>query len=63
MAGALLERKLKNIHATGAWTVASANPGCTLQILSGTKRRGMPLRVVPPVTLLAEAYRRGEAGE
>lgn len=63
MAEALLERKLKNIHTTGAWTVASANPGCTLQLLNGAKRRGMPLRVVHPVTLLAEVYRRGEAGE
>jgi glycolate oxidase iron-sulfur subunit len=57
MADALLERKLKHISSTGATMVATGNPGCLLQIINGARKRGMNLRVVHPVTLLAEAYR------
>jgi glycolate oxidase iron-sulfur subunit len=57
MAGQLLERKLRHIAATGAFTVATANPGCLLQLVNGAKDRGMTLRIVHPITLLAEAYR------
>jgi glycolate oxidase iron-sulfur subunit len=58
MAGDLLERKLKHIQSTGALTVATANPGCLLQLINGAAQRGMQLRIVHPITLLAEAYRR-----
>jgi len=58
MANQLLERKLTHIRSTGATTVATGNPGCLLQLINGAKKRGMNLRVVHPVTLLAEAYRR-----
>ena len=57
MADALIERKLKHIASTGATVVASGNPGCLLQLLNGARKRGMNLRVVHPVSLLAEAYR------
>jgi glycolate oxidase iron-sulfur subunit len=57
MAGQLLERKLTHIRSTGADTVATANPGCLLQLLNGARQKPMRLRVVHPVTLLAEAYR------
>lgn len=57
MAGELLERKLKNILASDAQILATANPGCMLQIINGAKRQNIALRVVHPVTLLAEAYR------
>jgi glycolate oxidase iron-sulfur subunit len=57
MAEALLERKLKYIQSTKATTVATANPGCLLQLINGARKRGLNLRVVHPVTLLAEAYR------
>ena len=57
MAGALLERKLKHIETTGATVVATGNPGCQLQLLNGARQRGRTLRIVHPVTLLAEAYR------
>jgi glycolate oxidase iron-sulfur subunit len=59
MAGQLLARKLKHIQSTGAAIVATANPGCLLQLINGAKARGLDLRVVHPVTLLAEAYRGG----
>jgi glycolate oxidase iron-sulfur subunit len=58
MANELLDRKLKHIQSTGVSVVATANPGCLLQILNGARQQQMPLRVVHPITLLAEAYRR-----
>lgn len=57
MASALLERKLRHIRATGARIVATGNPGCLLQLINGARQEGMNLRVVHPITLLAEAYR------
>src|SRR5437762_1602720 len=58
MAGQLLDRKIKHIKSTSAEVVATGNPGCLLQIINGAARDGLKLRVVHPVTLLAEAYRR-----
>jgi len=58
MANQLLDRKLKHIQSTGAGIVANGNPGCLLQLINGAKLKGIKLRVVHPVTLLAEAYRR-----
>jgi glycolate oxidase iron-sulfur subunit len=58
MAGKLLRRKLGHIKSTGAQVIATANPGCLLQIINGARDEGIPLRVVHPITLLAEAYRR-----
>jgi glycolate oxidase iron-sulfur subunit len=60
MAGQLLERKLRHIQATGASVVATANPGCQLQLLNGARQHGLDIRVAHPMTLLAEAYRRAE---
>jgi glycolate oxidase iron-sulfur subunit len=57
MASDLLERKMKHIRSTGALIVATANPGCLLQLVNGAAQRGMKLRIVHPITLLAEAYR------
>jgi glycolate oxidase iron-sulfur subunit len=59
MADDLLERKMKHIRATGCVVVATGNPGCLLQIVNGAKKENIPMRVVHPVTLLAEAYRTG----
>jgi len=58
MASQLLDRKLKHIQETGVSIVANGNPGCLLQLINGAKLKGLKLRVVHPVTLLAEAYRR-----
>lgn len=59
MADQLQARKLAHIRATGAATVATGNPGCLLQLINGAKKEGMGLRVIHPITLLAEAYRNG----
>jgi len=61
MADELLQRKLRHLQSTGAEVVATGNPGCLLQLVNGSKQRGMKLRVVHPVTLLAEAYRQSQA--
>jgi glycolate oxidase iron-sulfur subunit len=60
MAGQLLERKLRHIRSTGVTIVATGNPGCLLQLINGARQQGLSLRVVHPVTLLAEAYRRAD---
>lgn len=50
----LLERKLGHVRATGVKVVATANPGCHLQLAAGLGAEG---EVTQPVTLLARAYR------
>lgn len=57
MSQKLLERKLANIDATGVTIVATANPGCLVQLQAGARASGRPLEIVHPVTLLANAYR------
>jgi glycolate oxidase iron-sulfur subunit len=56
----LLQRKLANIAKTGAQVVASANPGCSVQLEAGVRQANLKLRIVHPVSLLAEAYRERE---
>ena len=58
MANQLLERKIRHIKSTGARIVATGNPGCLLQIMNGATREHLAIRVVHPISLLAEAYRR-----
>lgn len=57
MSRKLLERKLANVARTGALIVASANPGCTVQLEAGARQAGVDLEIVHPITLLARAYR------
>ncbi len=54
----LLGRKTAHIMATGAQWVATANPGCQLQIARGLSGAGADINVAHPVSLLARAYRR-----
>ena len=54
----LQQRKIGHLRATQAEVVATANPGCHLQILNGLRTTdAAKVRVVHPVVLLAEAYR------
>jgi glycolate oxidase iron-sulfur subunit len=55
MADRLLDRKLDRIVETGARVVATANPGCMLQIAKGARARGLDLEILHPVELLARA--------
>jgi glycolate oxidase iron-sulfur subunit len=57
MANQLLDRKLKHIVSTHAAVVATGNPGCLAHIANGVRRENISVRLVHPITLLAEAYR------
>ncbi len=59
MANQLLDRKLGHIVETKAPIVATGNPGCLAHMTNGVRRQNLPVRMVHPITLLAEAYRRG----
>ncbi|HEY3857629.1 MAG TPA: (Fe-S)-binding protein [Verrucomicrobiae bacterium] len=57
MANQLLDRKLKHIASTKAEVVATGNPGCLAHMANGIRKEKLPVRLVHPITLLAEAYR------
>ena len=59
MSMSLLEQKMQMIETTGADTIATANPGCLLQLRAGAEMFGRGQRVVHVVELLDEAYRQG----
>lgn len=55
LSGELRLQKARAIAASGATTVAVANPGCAAQIEAGLREIGAPVRVVHPVELAAPA--------
>jgi glycolate oxidase iron-sulfur subunit len=61
MSSELRRRKAAAIADTDATIVASANPGCTMQIVAGLREVGSPQEVVHPVELLDRAYAASEA--
>jgi glycolate oxidase iron-sulfur subunit len=61
LGGRILGDKVAAIRATGADLVATPNPGCMMQIGAGLLLAGERARVVHPVELLDESYRRMEA--
>lgn len=56
MAERLQKRKIENVTRTGATIVATANPGCALQVSAGLRAAGYDARVAHVVELLDEAY-------
>jgi glycolate oxidase iron-sulfur subunit len=58
MAMRILARKMESINATGAGIVATANPGCMLQLRAGVRLHGSRQRVMHVVEILDEAYRK-----
>ena len=59
MSGRLMRAKAEAVSSTGANVVASANPGCSLQLVAGLRALGRDARgieVVHPVELLDRAY-------
>jgi len=56
MAQRLQARKVGNIEATGAAVVATANPGCALQVAAGLRAAGLGAQVRHIVELLDDAY-------
>lgn len=63
MADRLGERKLKNILATGAQVLISANTGCTLQIAAVLRDGGHDIEVLHPMEILDRSYRGGDSGK
>ncbi|MGH9783491.1 MAG: (Fe-S)-binding protein [Terriglobia bacterium] len=51
----LLRNKMEAVNSTGADTIATANPGCILQLRAGVKLHGRGQRVAHVVELLDEA--------
>ncbi len=49
------ERKVDNVTSVGPDIVASANPGCTLQMQSIARERGVTLRAAHPLELLDQS--------
>ena len=58
----LLDDKMRDVAATGAPVIATANPGCMMQLEAGLRRHGLPGRVVHVIELLDEAYRAEDGG-
>jgi glycolate oxidase iron-sulfur subunit len=56
MSAKLRARKSANIEATGAILVATANPGCAIQVAAGLREAGYPASVRHIVELLDDAY-------
>ena len=56
-AAKLLDRKLENIHNTGARTVIMGNPGCQAQIAAGVRNEGMDVEVIHIATALNRLYK------
>jgi glycolate oxidase iron-sulfur subunit len=59
MAQRLLSEKMDDVRATGATTIATANPGCMTQLEAGLRQRGVEGRVVHVIELLDEAMAEG----
>jgi glycolate oxidase iron-sulfur subunit len=62
-ASQLGSRKVDNLVATGAQAVASANPGCLLQLISGLRRRGLKTMPAFHMVELLDASIRGVSSE
>ncbi|MDZ7639221.1 MAG: heterodisulfide reductase-related iron-sulfur binding cluster [Bryobacterales bacterium] len=56
MAMALLEKKMDHANGTRAEIIASANPGCLLQLQAGVRLHGNGQRVLHVMEVLDEAY-------
>jgi glycolate oxidase iron-sulfur subunit len=58
LAASLIEKKMDFINGTGAQVIATANPGCMIQLRAGVKRHGKQQPVKHVVELLDESYRK-----
>jgi glycolate oxidase iron-sulfur subunit len=56
MAMALLEKKMASVNGSKANVIATANPGCMLQLRMGVERFGTGQRVTHVIEILDEAY-------
>ena len=63
MSGKLLGHKLEHAQETGADVIATANPGCMMQLEAGLRQTGSSTLVVHVVELLDAAYRNERVDE
>ena len=56
MSMAILEKKMDAVNSTTASIIATANPGCMLQLQAGVRLHGRRQRVLHVVEVLDEAY-------
>ena len=61
MSARLLANKMDDIVATNAGTIATANPGCMMQIEAGVRARALDTRVLHVIELLDESMRIAQA--
>jgi Fe-S oxidoreductase len=61
LARQVLDRKLGQVRKSGCDTLVTGNPGCILQLRYGLKEDRQKVRVVHPVVLLDESYRRSDS--
>ena len=61
MAMQILDHKMDAVNGTKADVIATANPGCLLQLEAGVRLHGHGQRVAHVVQLLDEAYGAAEA--
>ena len=59
MSSELGRRKAEAVASTGADVLASANPGCTIQIAAGLREFGSAMQVLHPIEILDRAYAAG----
>lgn len=52
----LLDEKMENVVATGAAAVVAPNPGCSMQLAYGARRKGIAMQQLHVVDLLDRAY-------
>jgi glycolate oxidase iron-sulfur subunit len=53
----ILESKMRNVNLAKAEIIATANPGCMIQLQAGVRKWGQGERVMHVVEILDEAYR------
>lgn len=56
MSSAILSRKMESVNATHAGIIATANPGCMLQMQAGVRLHGSSQRILHVVEILDLAY-------
>ncbi len=54
----ILASKMAAVNSTGARIIATANPGCLLQLQAGVRLHGSKQRVMHVIEILDEAYRK-----
>jgi glycolate oxidase iron-sulfur subunit len=62
LAMSLLEKKMAAVNSTGVEIVATANPGCLLQLQAGVRLWGRAQRVAHVLEILDEAYSKAPQG-